>query len=93
MMPVGDGSFYLYLHANVRKTSHTKVRDKVKVAVRFDTEYRNGPLQKMPVWFSSALKKNPAARKDWELLTPSRKKEDPSLFFRAEIRGSAREER
>ena len=75
MMPVGDGSFYLYLHGNVRKASRTKVGDMVKVAVSFDSEYRNGPMRKMPAWFSSALKKNPTARKNWELLIPSRKKE------------------
>jgi hypothetical protein len=75
MMPVGDGSFYIYLHSNVRKASQTKVGDKVKVAMSFDSEYRNGPMQEMPSWFSSALKKNPAARKNWGLLTPSRKKE------------------
>jgi len=79
MMPVGDGSFYLYLHGNVRKASQTIVGDTVKAAVSFDFEYRNEPMQKMPAWFSSALKKNPAARKNWELLIPSRKEGDSSL--------------
>jgi len=75
MMPAGDGSFYLYLHGNVRKASQTKVGDRVKLTVSFDSEYRNGPMQKMPPWFISALKKNHAAGKNWELLPPSRKKE------------------
>ncbi len=75
MMPVGDGSFYLYLHGNVRKASRTKVGDKVKVTVTFDAEYRSGPMDKMPAWFSSALKKNATARGNWELLIPSRQKE------------------
>ena len=30
MMPVGDGSFYLYLHGDVRKASSTKVNDQVE---------------------------------------------------------------
>ena len=75
LMPAGDGSFYLYLHGNVRKASQTKVGDRVKVALTFNAEYRNGPMDKMPAWFSSALKKNPTARKNWELLIPSRQKE------------------
>jgi len=43
MMPVGDGSFYLYLHGDVRKASGTKVGDHhVRVGVGFDARYRNG---------------------------------------------------
>ena len=66
MMPVGDGSFYLYLHGNVRKASGTKTGDKVRVAVSFDAEYRSGPMEKKPAWFNSALKKNPTAAKNWD---------------------------
>src|SRR2546422_6671985 len=43
MMPVGDGSFYLYLHGDVRRASGTKVGDRVRVEVGFDARYRNGP--------------------------------------------------
>ncbi len=75
MMPMGNGDFCLYLHGDVRKASKTKVGDTVKVEVRFDNSYKNGPLHAMPLWFSTALKKNPEAKKNWELLTPSRKKE------------------
>lgn len=75
MMPIGDGDFYLYLHGDVRKASHTKVGDTVIVDVSFDTAYRNGPLHSMPQWFVDALKKHPIARKNWEALIPSRQKE------------------
>ncbi len=75
LMPIGSGSFYLYLHGDVRKASGTKVGDKVSVEVRFNSSYRNGPMHPSPVWFSSALKKNSKAKKAWESLTPSRQKE------------------
>src|SRR6267142_5890395 len=51
MMPAGDGSFYLYLHGDVRKASKTKVGDKVDAEVAFDTKYKNGPMHPMPSWF------------------------------------------
>jgi hypothetical protein len=75
MMPKGNGSFYLYLHGNVRKASKTKVGDKVEVEVAFDEKYKNGPMHPMPPWFRSALNKNPKAKKVWSKLIPSRKKE------------------
>jgi hypothetical protein len=75
MMPAGDGSFYLYLHASVRKASGTKVGDRVQVEIDFDASYRNGPLHPMPKWFKEALAGNPQATANWQALTPSRKKE------------------
>jgi len=75
MMPVGDRSFYLYLHGDVRKASGTKVGDRVRVEVGFDARYRNGPQHPVPSWFKAALRKNPKAKKNWEALIPSRKKE------------------
>ena len=75
MMPIGDGSFYLYLHGDVRKASYTKVGDRIEVEVRFDTAYRGGPMHPMPSWFHIALKKNLKAKTGWEALIPSRKKE------------------
>ena len=82
MMPVGDGSFYLYLHGNVRKASGTKVGDRVRVEVGFDSKYRNGPQHAVPLWFKAALRKNPRAMKNWEALIPSRKKEILRYFAR-----------
>lgn len=75
MMPRGDGSFYLYLHGDVRRASGTKVGDRVRVDVQFDPRYRGGPMHPMPPWFRVPLSKNPSARKAWDTLIPSRKKE------------------
>jgi hypothetical protein len=75
MMPVGDGSFYLYLHGDVRKASGTVVGDRVRVEIDFDPSYRNGPQHPMPAWFRQALAGNPQALKNWIALVPSRKKE------------------
>src|SRR5882757_9374858 len=36
MMPVGNGSFYLYLHGGIRKASGTTVGDRVCVEIEFD---------------------------------------------------------
>ena len=75
MMPVGNGSFYLYLHGEIRKTSGTAVGDRVRVTIDFDPSYRNGPQHPMPSWFKRALALNPPARENWTALIPSRKKE------------------
>ena len=75
MMPAGDGSFYLYLHESVRKASGTGVGDSVTVQISFDPDYRSGPANRVPRWFSVALKANPKASKCWNALIPSRKKE------------------
>jgi|HubBroStandDraft_6_1064221.scaffolds.fasta_scaffold790273_1 hypothetical protein len=75
MMPVGDGSFYLYLHGNVRKASGTAVGDRVRVEIVFDASYRSGPQQRLPSWFKQALTANPQALQNWQALVPSRKKE------------------
>jgi hypothetical protein len=75
MMPAGNGSFYLYLHGDVRKASSTKVGEKVEVELAFDASYRNGPMHPMPPSFRTALAGNPDAKKAWAALIPSRKKE------------------
>lgn len=75
MMPVGNGSFYLYLHNSVREASGTRVGDRVTVELNFDHAYRNGPLHAMPRWFGAALRDDPRAKLNWSKLTPSRKKE------------------
>lgn len=75
MMPIGDGSFYLYLHGDVRKASKTKVGDTVNVDVVFDESYKNGPMHPMPNWFQEALEENDTAKNNWAKLPPSRQKE------------------
>ncbi len=75
MMPVGNGSFYLYLRGDVRKASSTAVGDRVGVEIDFDASYRSGPQHSMPRWFKRALAGNPRAMESWGALIPSRKKE------------------
>jgi hypothetical protein len=75
LMPVGDGAFYLYLHGTVRKASGTQVGDFAHLELQFDDVYRNGPMHPMPSWFSKALKDAAGARRAWDRLIPSRKKE------------------
>jgi len=82
MMPVGDGSFYLYLHGDVRTASGTAVGDRVRVEIEFDSRYRSGPQKSMPGWFKQGLAGNPQAAKNWKGLTPSRKKEVLRYFSR-----------
>ncbi len=75
LMPVGDGSFYLYLHGDVRQASNTKVGDTVTVELEFDDEYKSGPAHPMPSWFGDALDNNQNAKRAWRELSPSRQKE------------------
>ncbi len=82
MMPVGNGSFYLYLHGEVRKASGTKVGDSATVELEFDDEYRGGPAHPMPEWFADALARNRKARQAWNELIPSRQKEILRYFSR-----------
>jgi len=82
MMPVGNGSFYLYVHGDLRKASGTTVGDRVRVEIDFDASYRNGPQHPVPPWFKLALVGNPQALKNWEALIPSRKKEMLRYFSR-----------
>jgi len=86
MMPTGDGGFYLYLHGDIRKTSATKVGDRVAVEVRFDATYRNGPMHSMPSWFRSALARAPAGQKSMGFAHPEPQEGDSSLFRAFEIR-------
>ena len=81
LMPMGDGSFYLYLHGEVRKASKTKVGDSVTVELEFDDEYKSGPAHPMPRQFSVALNRNRKARQAWTELIPSRQKEILRYFF------------
>jgi hypothetical protein len=82
LMPIGDGSFYCYLHGDVRNASRTKVGDTVSVELAFDDAYKNGPLHPMPSWFKTALNKYWPARAAWGKLSPSRKKELLRYFSR-----------
>ena len=82
LMPVGDGSFRLYLSGDIRKASGLKVGDSLDIAIRFDRKYKNGPQHSMPPWFDIALSQNSLARHGWLMLTPSGKKEILRYFAR-----------
>lgn len=75
MMPIGDGSFYLYLDGNIRNASETAVGEEVDVEIKFDAEYKSGPAHPMPPALQEELEKNPLASQGWEKLVPSRQKE------------------
>jgi hypothetical protein len=82
MMPVGRGAFYLYLHGDIRRVSQTSVGDRVRIEIKFDASYRNGPQHSMPIWFRRGLMTNARAKENWLALTPSRKKEVLRYFSR-----------
>jgi hypothetical protein len=82
LMPVGKGAFYLYLHGEVRRVTNTAVGDTVHVAVEFNAAYRNGPQHPMPAWFRAPLSDDARAKKAWQALPPSRKKEVLRYFAR-----------
>ena len=82
MMPIGDGSFYLYLHGDIRKAANKDVGDLVNLELWFDAEYKSGPVHPMPVWFAEALGQNMPAKKAWNRLTPSLQKEILRYFSR-----------
>jgi len=73
MMPVGDGSYYLYLAGPVREASGTSVGDEVTVEVEFDAEY--SPVVELPEWFRGSLEGDAAAKANWDKLPPSHQKE------------------
>lgn len=75
MMPRGDGGYFLYLHGEVREAAGVGVGDTVDVEVAFDEAYRGGPAHPVPEAFADGLKRDPAAAKAWEALTPSLQKE------------------
>lgn len=82
MMPAGNGSFFLYLHGEIRKASGAAVGNRVQVEIEFDAAYRSGPQHAMPRWFRTALAANPLAQENWTALVPSRKKEILRYFAR-----------
>jgi hypothetical protein len=91
MMPLGDGSFRLYLQATVRRASGTQVGDSVRAEVRFDAKYRGGPQHPMPAWFRGPLRANRKAWATWQALIPSRKKE--ILRYLAQLKSTAARKR
>jgi hypothetical protein len=82
LMPVGDGSFFLYLHGQVRKEAGTSVGDVVSLTIEFDDDYKGGPVDPMPPWFGDELQRNPAAQSGGTVCREAGKKK----FFRYLVR-------
>ncbi len=82
LMPVGDGSFYLYLHSDIRKACNAKVGDTVDLELQFDEHYIAGPTHPIPQWFGEALEQNQRARQALSALNPSGQKEILRYFSR-----------
>lgn len=91
LVPVGDGSFYLYLNGTLRRASATSVGDTVEVAVALDRAYRGGPVHPMPGSFAAGLAADAAARAAWRALVPSAQKE--VLRYLAALKSEAARER
>lgn len=75
LVPAGDGWFLLYLNGTVRRATTTKVGDAVAVAAAFDDDYRRGPAHPMPAELRRGLVRGTPAARNWQRLSPSRKKE------------------
>ena len=91
LMPVGNGSFYLYLNGPLRQASGTGVGDRVIARVAFDSHYRGGPAHRMPPALRRGLQSQPKRAEAWRSLTPSRQKE--ILRYLAGLRSKAALER
>jgi hypothetical protein len=75
LMPIGDGRFYLYLRGDVRRLGGVEVGMAADIDVGFDESYAGGPAHPMPPGLRQALVADPEARRHWEALAPSRRKE------------------
>ena len=82
MMPLGDGSYRLYMNGEVREASNLRVGDDLVLHIEFDDEYKGGPEHPMPSWFHDELSRSPLALQGWEKLPPSRRKEIIRYFVR-----------
>lgn len=66
------GLWRLYLNTEMRRSADCDVGDTVRVEVEFDDAVRAQPI---PELLAQRMSKNAAARRAFELLTPSRRKE------------------
>ena len=82
LMPIGDGTFRLYLNGEIRKEADIGVGDMVRMGVWFDDEYRGGPRHPMPPRLRAELVRNRVAKERWDSLTPSLQKEMLRYFAR-----------
>ena len=75
MMPVGDGSFYLYLDSRIRQGAGVDAGDKATFEVTFDRAYIPGPQHEMPSALADGLAASETAMSGWTDLSPSLQKE------------------
>lgn len=75
LMPVGDGSFRLYLHGAMRASAKVEVGDKVRVGLEVDDAYYSDPANPVPRWFQTELDADSKINENWSKLTPSQRKE------------------
>ena len=80
LMPVGDGTFYLYLSGAIRKATVTCVGDQITYEIWFDESYAGGPQHDLPTAFAAALAADSAAQARYDALPPSRQKEITHYF-------------
>jgi Domain of unknown function (DUF1905) len=85
MMPVGDGSFRLYLNSEIRKASGTCVGDRVEVEALFDAKYRSGPAHRMPAWFRTGLEEQPSRAKELAIADSEPEERNSPLLCGAEV--------
>ena len=74
-MPAGDGGFYLYLHGAMRAAAGVATGEVVAFEIAFDESYRSGPAHPTPPELSALLAADAPAKRRWEALIPSRRKE------------------
>ena len=72
LVPVGEGRHRLFINGIMRRLASVDVGDLVAIRLVHD---KNPRTQRMPRGLSVALGKLPWARKNWDKLRPSRRKE------------------
>jgi hypothetical protein len=91
LMPSGEGDFRLYLNGVVRAATRTVVGDHLELEIRWDRDYRGGPTHAPPPRFTEGLLRSTRARRAWEALPPSRRKE--VLRYLANLKSAPARER
>jgi Bacteriocin-protection, YdeI or OmpD-Associated/Domain of unknown function (DUF1905) len=71
-VPLGEGRHRLYINAAMLRAAAAKVGDRIVIRIESDPRPRT---QKIPRSFAEKLAGNSRARKTWEALPPSRRKE------------------
>lgn len=72
LVSLGKGRHRLFINGILRKAAEVDTGDRITVVLEHDPRPRKLPVPKA---FAEALKADPAAKKAWEGLTPSRRKE------------------